>query len=199
MQTKTPGRERPRSMNRLLLLRHAKSSWDDPSLADHERPLARRGHRAAESMAEHLRSSVPHPDLVLCSSALRTRETLDRMSKAFGDAEVVVDDDLYGATEELLLERLRGVADRFETVAIIGHNPGVHDLAIALAGSGTDLGRMRAKFPTGALAVFSAHGVSPEVRRGAAARDLDVIDATCPLVSKVHAEARRSRRRRAAP
>ena len=75
-------------MNRLLLLRHAKSSWDDPSLADHERPLAPRGHRAAESMAEHLRSSVPHPDLVLCSSALRTRETLDRMSKAFGDAEV---------------------------------------------------------------------------------------------------------------
>jgi phosphohistidine phosphatase len=83
-------------MNRLLLLRHAKSSWDDPSLADHERPLAPRGHRAAESMAEHLRSSVPHPDLVLCSSALRTRETLDRMSKAFGDAEVVVDDGLYG-------------------------------------------------------------------------------------------------------
>jgi phosphohistidine phosphatase len=155
MQTKTPGRERPRSMNRLLLLRHAQSSWDDPSLADHERPLARRGHRAAESMAEHLRSSVPHPDLVLCSSALRTRETLDRMSKAFGDAEVVVDDDLYGATEELLLERLRGVADRFETVAIIGHNPGVHDLAIALAGSGTDLGRMRGKFPTGALAVLA--------------------------------------------
>ena len=126
-------------MNRLLLLRHAKSSWDDPSLADHERPLAPRGHRAAESMAEHLRSNVPHPDLVLCSSALRTRETLERMSKAFGDAEVVVDDDLYGATDELLLERLRGVADRFETVAMIGHNPGVHDLAIALAGSGADL------------------------------------------------------------
>ncbi|HET7928962.1 MAG TPA: histidine phosphatase family protein, partial [Actinomycetota bacterium] len=98
-------------MSRLLLLRHAKSSWDDPSLSDHERPLAPRGHRAAESMAEHLRSSVPHPDLVLCSSALRTRETLDRMSEAFGDAEVVVDDDLYGATDDLLLERLRGVAD----------------------------------------------------------------------------------------
>jgi phosphohistidine phosphatase len=166
MQTKTPGRERPRSMNRLLLLRHAKSSWDDPSLADHERPLARRGHRAAESMAEHLRSSVPHPDLVLCSSALRTRETLDRMSKAFGDAEVMVDDDLYGATEELLLERLRGVADRFETVAIIGHNPGVHDLAIALAGSGADLDRMRAKFPTGALAALAFDGPWRELAPG---------------------------------
>ena len=77
------------------------------------------------------------------------------MSEAFGDVEVVVDDDLYGATDDLLLERLRGVADRFETVAMIGHNPGVHDLAIALAGSGADLGRMRAKFPTGAMAVLA--------------------------------------------
>lgn len=153
-------------MKRLLLLRHAKSSWDDPSLADHERPLAPRGHRAAEWMAEYLRSSVPHPDLVLCSSALRTRETLDRMSKAFGDAEVVVDDDLYGASHDLLLERLRGVADRFETVAVIGHNPGVHDLAIALAGSGEGLGRMRAKFPTGALAVLTFDGPWGELAPG---------------------------------
>jgi phosphohistidine phosphatase len=156
------------SMNRLLLLRHAKSSWDDPSLADHERPLAPRGHRAAESMAEHLRSSVPKPDLVLCSSALRTRETLDRMSKAFGDAEVVVDDELYGANDDVLLERLRGVTDRFETVAMIGHNPGIHDLAITLAGSGADLGRMRTKFPTGALAVLAFDGPWRELAPGAA-------------------------------
>jgi phosphohistidine phosphatase len=153
-------------MKRLLLLRHAKSSWDDPALADHERPLAPRGHRAAESMAEYLRSSVPHPDLVLCSSALRTRETLDRMSKAFGDAEVVVDDGLYGASDDLLLERLRGVAGRFETVAVIGHNPGVHDLAIALAGSGEGLSRMRAKLPTGALAVLAFDGPWGELAPG---------------------------------
>lgn len=158
--------ERPRSVKRLLLLRHAKSSWDDPALSDHDRPLAPRGHRAAESMAEHLRSSIPHPDLVLCSSALRTRETLDRMSKAFGDAEVVIDDELYGATGDLLLVRLRGVADRFETVAVIGHNPGVHDLAITLAGSGAGLGGMRAKFPTGALAVLAFDGPWREVAPG---------------------------------
>jgi phosphohistidine phosphatase len=142
-------------MHRLLLLRHAKSSWDDPSLADRDRPLAPRGHRAAARMANHLRSDVPRPDLVLCSPALRTRETLDRMSNAFGDAEVVVDDELYGAGEGELLERLRAVDDRFETVAVIGHNPGIHDLAIALAGSGADLDRMEAKFPTGALAVLA--------------------------------------------
>ena len=138
-------------MHRLLLLRHAKSSWDDPSLADRDRPLAPRGHRAAERMADHLRSDVPHPDLVLCSPALRTRETLDRMSNAFVDAEVIVDDELYGAGEDELLELLRAVDDRFETVAVIG----IHDLAIALAKSGAELGRMGAKFPTGALAVLA--------------------------------------------
>ena len=141
-------------MKRLLLVRHAKSSWDDPALPDHERPLAPRGRRAAERMAEHLRSNTPSVDLVLCSPAVRTRETLDRMSRAFGDAEVVVDDELYGATDDELLERLHRVADRLETVAMIGHNPGIHDLATALARSGADLERMRAKFPTGALAML---------------------------------------------
>jgi phosphohistidine phosphatase len=153
-------------MHRLLLLRHAKSSWDDPSLADRDRPLAPRGHRAAARMANHLRSDVPRPDLVLCSPALRTRETLDRMSNAFGDAEVVVDDELYGAGEGELLERLRAVDDRFETVAVIGHNPGIHDLAIALAGSGADLDRMEAKFPTGALAVLAFDGSWRDVSPG---------------------------------
>lgn len=160
------------AVNRLLLLRHAKSSWDDPSLADRDRPLAPRGHRAAERMAEHMRSSVPRPDLILCSPALRTRETLERMSEAFGDAEVVVDDELYGATHDDLLERLRRVADRFETVALIGHDPGVHDLAVVLAGSGAERDRMRAKFPTGALAVLEFDGpwaeLSPEAARLAA-------------------------------
>jgi len=141
-------------MKRLLLLRHAKSSWDDVGLADHERPLAPRGHRAAERVADHLRSSVPNADLVLCSSALRTRETLERMSSAFGDPEIVVEDGLYAATDDELLERLRAVAGSVETVALIGHNPGIWDLATALAGSGDDLDRLRAKFPTGALAVL---------------------------------------------
>ena len=153
-------------MHRLLLLRHAKSSWDDPSLADRDRPLAPRGHRAAERMADHLRSGVPRPDLVLCSPALRTRETLDRMSNAFGDAEVVVDDELYGADDDVLLERLRALDDRFETVAVIGHNPGIHDLAIALAGTGAERDRLEEKFPTGALAVLAFDGRWRDVSPG---------------------------------
>ncbi|MGA9159386.1 MAG: histidine phosphatase family protein [Actinomycetota bacterium] len=145
-------------MHRLLLLRHAKSSWDDPALSDHERPLAARGHRAADRMAEHLRSEIPDADLILCSSALRTRETLQRMASAFGDPEVAVEDGLYGASDEELLDRLHGVPDRFETVALIGHNPGIWDLATTVAGSGTELDRMHSKFPTGALAVLEFDG-----------------------------------------
>ena len=145
-------------MKRLWLLRHAKSSWDDPALPDRDRPLAPRGHRAADRMAEQLRANAPDVDLVLCSSALRTRETLERMTGAFGDAEVVVEDALYGASDDELLERLRVVDDASDTVALIGHNPGIADLATTLAGSGKELERLRAKFPTGALAVLEFDG-----------------------------------------
>jgi phosphohistidine phosphatase len=145
-------------MRRLLILRHAKSSWDDPSLPDHDRPLASRGHEAADRMAEHLRSDAPKVDLVLCSSALRTTETLRHVGSAFGEAEIVVEDDLYGASDEELLDRLHEVPGDVDGVALIGHNPGVQDLATELAGSGNDLGRMRSKFPTGALAVLVFDG-----------------------------------------
>ena len=109
-------------------------------------------------MAEYLRSNAPHVDLVLSSSALRTRQTLERMTKAFGEAEIAVEDELYGASDGELLERLRRVAEGDGTVVLIGHNPGIHDLATALAGSGEGLERLRAKFPTGALAVLEFDG-----------------------------------------
>src|SRR5262245_36183244 len=112
-------------MKRLLLLRHAKSSWDEPSLPDRDRPLTPRGHKAADRMAEHLRSSAPAVDLVLCSTALRTTQTLEHVVRAFGDAELVVEDALYGASDDELLERLRSVPEDVGGVALIGHNPGI--------------------------------------------------------------------------
>ena len=145
-------------MKRLLLLRHAKSSWDDPSLADRDRPLAPRGHQAAERMAGYLRSSGPAVDLVLSSPALRTTETLEHVRGAFGDAEMVVEDGLYGATDVELLDRLHRLSEDVDGVVLIGHNPGIQDLAIALAGRGDDLERMRRKFPTGALAILEFAG-----------------------------------------
>ena len=119
-------------------------------------------------MAEHLRSNVTRADLVLCSSALRATETLRRMASAFGDPEIVIEDELYGASDEELLDRLHGVRDAFETVALIGHNPGIWDLAIAVAGSGNELVRMRTRFPTGALAVLEFDGRWRDLATGGA-------------------------------
>jgi phosphohistidine phosphatase len=110
-------------MKRLYLLRHAKSSWKDTSLPDHDRPLAGRGRRAAKAIARHMREQGIEPDLVLCSSARRARETLDRMEPAVGTPAVRVEPDLYAASARALLERLRSVLDTVESVMLIGHNP----------------------------------------------------------------------------
>ena len=145
-------------MKRLLLIRHAKSSWDDPALSDHDRPLAPRGRRAAERMREHLEAGDVRPGLVLCSSSKRTCETLDLLAPAFADAERSIEEGLYGADATELLERLHEVPDDLPTVALIGHNPGVQDLALGVAGEGEDLDRIREKFPTGALAILGFDG-----------------------------------------
>jgi phosphohistidine phosphatase len=142
-------------VKRLWLLRHAKSSWDDPSRSDTDRPLAPRGRRAAELMAAHLAASDVRPSVVLCSSSLRTRETLAAILPALGDAlEVRIERALYGAGAAELLQRLRQVPTTAPSVMLIGHNPGIQDLALGLAASGRGpaLAALRDKFPTGALA-----------------------------------------------
>ena len=142
---------------RLFLLRHAKSSWDDPGLADHDRPLAPRGRRSAALMASHLRDEGIRPELVLCSTAVRTRETLEgaRLSDA---GEVAFERDLYAASADTLLARLRRVPDAVESALLIGHNPGMQDLAVMLARSGAELERVERKLPTGALATLELDG-----------------------------------------
>jgi phosphohistidine phosphatase len=145
-------------MPRLFLLRHAKSSWDDPSIPDHDRPLNKRGRRAAERMGEHLRAEGPGPDLVLCSSSRRTRETLERLG--LGAVDVSIEDGLYGASKSQLLERIRTLDEGVGSALVIGHNPGLWDLATALTGAdrGHDAARLREKFPTGAVSVFEVDG-----------------------------------------
>jgi phosphohistidine phosphatase len=138
---------------RLLLLRHAKSSWDDPTLDDHDRPLAPRGHKAAKRIGAHLRSEQLTISLVLCSSALRAQETLDLVEPA---GEIRIERELYGASADQLLERVRRVPDGTESVMLIGHNPAIQDLTLCLTGGGGELaGR---KFPTGALATLTFTG-----------------------------------------
>jgi phosphohistidine phosphatase len=142
-------------MKRVYLLRHAKSSWADAALADHERPLNGRGRRAATAMCEQLRAEGIAPALVLCSTARRTRETLERIAPALGDAEIRTEDALYGASAATLLERLRRLPDEVESVLLIGHNPGLQELALRLARPAPALDPLTDKFPTGALAVLA--------------------------------------------
>jgi phosphohistidine phosphatase len=146
------------AVKRVWLLRHAKSSWDDPGLPDADRPLAPRGRRAAELLAAHLATSDVRPAVVLCSSSLRTRETLAAILPALGDAlEIRIERTLYGAGAAQLLERLRQVPNRASSVMLVGHNPGIQDLALGLAMSGPALAALREKFPTGALATVEVN------------------------------------------
>jgi phosphohistidine phosphatase len=140
-----------------MLLRHAKSSWDEPALDDHDRPLAPRGVRAARRIAAHLHESQLRPDLVLCSSARRARQTLDALRSVVNDAvDVQIDDELYGASAHALLRRLRMVDVSVASVMVIGHNPGLEDLAVDLATDGNPaaMKQLHTKFPTAALAIF---------------------------------------------
>ena len=142
-------------MKRIYLLRHAKSSWKDTSLPDHDRPLAGRGRRAAKAIAGHLREQGIEPELVLCSSARRARETLDRIESSLGGPTVRVDPDLYAASAGALLEQLQGVPDSVESVMLIGHNPGLQELALDLARPSQAADQLAAKYPTAALATLA--------------------------------------------
>jgi phosphohistidine phosphatase len=143
----------------LYLLRHAKSDWDDPALADRDRPLAARGRKAASVLAAHIERSGISPALVLCSPARRTMDTLRLISGSFRDpVEILVEEELYGAGMGELLRRLRDVGEATPSVMLIGHNPAIHELALALARSVDDLRQLKTKFPTGAMATLAVPG-----------------------------------------
>ena len=152
VRSRRPGRADDWGVSRkrtLYLLRHAKSSWDDPALPDRDRPLAPRGYRACELVAEHLHLHKITPALVLCSSSTRTRETLDRVSVGFSRPVSPRRRPLRRAAAELLA-RLRTV-DSAASVLLIGHQPAV-ELAVSLVGAEQRRGALNGKFPTGALA-----------------------------------------------
>jgi phosphohistidine phosphatase len=141
----------------LILLRHGKSAYPD-GVPDHDRPLADRGRRQAALAGAWIAQHQPPVDRILCSTAERTRQTLSATGL---DAPVSYLEAIYGADPGGLLDVLRDV-DRDEvTVLLIGHAPGLPDLAEELAGSGSDmaaLDRLRAGFPTSALAVLAITG-----------------------------------------
>jgi phosphohistidine phosphatase len=141
----------------LYLLRHAKSSWDELDLPDHDRPLSPRGRVAARRMASHMRKAKVQPGLVLCSSAVRAQQTYKAIAPVLGPSvKVSVEDALYGASSADLLERLRALPEQVGAVLMIGHNPGMHELVIDLAGDGEPaaVAQVAEKFPTGSLATL---------------------------------------------
>jgi phosphohistidine phosphatase len=157
---------------RVVLVRHAKSSWETAGAADHDRPLAPRGRRAVAALRPHLAASGIAPDLVLCSTARRAVETWEGIAPAFpSDTPVELTDELYGASAGDLLHCLRRLPPAVGCALIVGHNPGLEGLAIRLAGSGPAdlLRRLHAKFPTGALATLDVPGTWANLRWNTAA------------------------------
>jgi phosphohistidine phosphatase len=138
----------------LHLLRHAKSDRDNPRLKDHERPLAKRGVKSAQLIAGHMAKTGFHVDRVICSTAVRTRETYELVAPSLAGAAVTYSNDVYLADPKTLLDLVRHLPTSTASVLLIGHNPGFHILATDLAqdaDSEEELEAVREKYPTGAL------------------------------------------------
>jgi phosphohistidine phosphatase len=154
-------------MHRLHLLRHAKSGWDE-AVEDQERALSRRGREAARRVGESLPSALGALDLVLCSTSVRTRETAELVLAGFAPPpRILYEDALYLAGRAALLRRLRRLDESLGAVMVIGHNPGLHELALALAAP--DSPRYPAlaagKFPTTARTSFAIEQPWAELAR----------------------------------
>lgn len=149
-------------MLRLLLLRHAKSSWTDPGLDDHDRPLNARGQKSAPLIGRFMREEKLGPDLVLCSPARRARETWKLASAELRSApRLLMEEALYDfGNGGRILDTVRAKADSARSVLVVGHNPSIERLAQRLIGKGDAKLRKRLadKFPTGALAVITFDG-----------------------------------------
>lgn len=146
-------------MKLLYLLRHAKSSWDDPDLDDFDRPLNKRGRKAAKIMAAYFKDSGLAPAMVLCSPSKRTKETLKHLAPVLGDVPVEYDRRIYEASYQTLLLCLGDMPSEIGSVLVIGHNPGLERLALYLMsdqGHGPGAARLQDKYPTGSLAVLSS-------------------------------------------
>lgn len=156
---------------RLLLLRHAKSAWPE-DVADHDRPLAGRGRRDAPAAGRWLRKSGYVPDLVLCSTARRARDTWQLAVEELGARpRTTFERRVYGASPAELLDLAHQTPSGVRTLMIVGHEPTMRDLTLELAGTdpgedgGEALERVRDKFPTAAIAVLTFKGGWPELAR----------------------------------
>ena len=140
-------------MKTLTLLRHAKSGWDNPALRDFDRPLNARGRNAARAMGREMRRLGLGFDLILASPAARVTETLIELAQGYGGAvETRFDEALYLAPPETLLALVRAADDAEARLLVVGHNPGMEQLALLLSEAGALRDQIAVKYPTAALA-----------------------------------------------
>jgi phosphohistidine phosphatase len=142
---------------RLILLRHAKSAWDNPDIGDFDRPLSKRGRKAAPVMGAYLARTGMVPGLVLASSARRVLETLDLVIAGWPSKPAVRKlKSLYLAMPREMLRRLQAIGREPDRVMLVGHNPGIADLAnwLCAPGNAEQPAGLARKFPTGAIAVL---------------------------------------------
>jgi phosphohistidine phosphatase len=144
-------------MKTLTLLRHAKSTWDDPVARDFDRPLNRRGRRAAQTVGREMRVLGLRFDHVIASPAVRVRETLEEVALGYGKAlEPAFDQRIYLASLETLLELAQATSDDVTRLLVVGHNPGLEALALFLSGGESALqAELAEKYPTATLAEIS--------------------------------------------
>jgi len=151
-------------MRELFLFRHAKSSWSELDQNDHERPLNARGNLVAPMMGQYMRDNAVSPELILCSTATRTRQTLALAFPSVEDGHpaVVYSREIYEAPPAALLGCIHTIDDTVRSLLLLGHNPGSQLLALQLSktADGDALQRLSVKFPTAALARISFHADS---------------------------------------
>lgn len=141
-------------MKQLAILRHAKSSWDDAELADFDRPLTDRGWKAARRMGRELKQRGASFDMVLASPAVRVRETIEgAQEKLKLEAAICFERDIYLASDETLLEMVRGLPESVHAPLLVGHNPGLQQLVLALTRDDPKglRARVEEKLPTAAF------------------------------------------------
>lgn len=163
-------------MHQLILLRHAKAARETAGLTDHDRPLTQAGQTAATAIGQAMRKSGLSPDVVLVSSALRTQETLMALeAAAVWDERPNIDTlpALYMATPNQIRDFLRELPETVRSAMVIGHNPGLHELALSLAGPALDtkpeLARLADGYPTASLSEFLITSTWQKTGPGAAA------------------------------
>ncbi len=145
-------------MKTLYLMRHAKSDWSANGTSDHGRTLSPRGQEAAARIVLYCRQENIAPQHILCSSSARTHQTLDLINgKAFPKVEESLSDDLYLAEVRQLVAIIKQQADSYDSVMIIGHNPGLHELALQMAGNkkSFDVQNLQGSLPSGSLLALS--------------------------------------------